>query len=88
MSNFLIRSGTFQLSSYPIVLTRLGVPRSTFKIMEESGLIPEASWLVVLRQAAVFLLLLLLLLLLLFLCGFIITDKRVSCAWLGGNVVV
>ena len=51
MSNFLIRSATSQSSSYPIVLTRLGGPRSRpnphLKFVEVPGIEPATSWLYV-----------------------------------------
>ena len=49
MSTSLIRSATSQLSSYPIVLTRLGGPRSKrnphLKFVEVPGIEPATSWL-------------------------------------------
>ena len=51
MSNFLIRSPTSQSSSYPIVLTRLGGPRSRpnphLKFVEVLGIEPATSWSIV-----------------------------------------
>ena len=51
MSTFLIRSATSLSSSYPIVLTRLGGPRSTsnphLKFVEVPGIEPATSWSVV-----------------------------------------
>ena len=50
MLTFLIRYTTSQSSSYPIVLTRLGRPRSRpnpqFKIVKAPGIEPATSWLV------------------------------------------
>ena len=51
MSTFLIRSATFQSSSYPIFLTRLGGPRSRpnphLRLVEVPGIEPASSWSVV-----------------------------------------
>ena len=51
MSTFLIRSATSQSRSYPIVLTRLGGPRSRpnphLKFVEVPGIEPATSWSVV-----------------------------------------
>ena len=47
MSPFLIRSAISQSSSYPVVLTRLGGPRSTFKIADLPGIEPATSCLIV-----------------------------------------
>ena len=48
MSTFLIKSATSQSSSYPIVLTRLGGPRSrpnpNLKFVEVPGIEPATSW--------------------------------------------
>ena len=49
MLTFLIRSATSQSNSYPIVLVRLGGPRSPnphLKFVEVPGIEPATSWLV------------------------------------------
>ena len=46
---FVNQTATFQSSSYPIALTRLGGPNPHLKFVEVPGIEPATSWLVVIH---------------------------------------